>query len=273
MTADTTTGKYTPAWRRKDHWQEGDTALVVTFRGDHDTTEDTVTVRLHAGQAILPYAGGIRPQTFISDYPATGWAVLHPRSCPSCAALLNGTRLYRDTHGGYWGHWSPEAHARSETLEDCISWTEDRVGLTSGTFTAEADVPDWLREVTAGLLRHSQSPTLAVARVFDEIDWPTLLERNPGNPVVAIGPYGQGPDNLTWPMVVNAYRIPRAAGKPAVLDLDIEVMDQPELALLPSILWCPDLNTALDHELITRVNAALDGQTRYDAAYGHWMWC
>ena len=167
--------------------------------------------------------------------------------------------------------WPAEARAQYNELRQQICWNSDGPRPT-GTFTDEANVPEWFRDVTAGLLRPPEAPTLQVARIWDPVDWPTLLANNPRRPAVSIGADGYGPTDLTWQMVADAYHILDDAGKTPSLDIDIEINAASELALAPTVLYCDALNPDLDRDLIARVDDSLDGQTSYNSDDGGWMW-
>lgn len=197
-------------WLDVDHWKPGDDAVVVFFSGV-DETEELVTIASAADQSLIEGRNTDAPTIWIDTYAR----VRHVHSCAPCLAWLNGARLYGNVMGGYWSQWSSAARLTHNALRKEIEW--DLVDRhLAGTFTKDADVPDWLREATAGHLLPPESPSLSVARIWDPINWPTLLEKHPGELPVLVEP-GWVQPHITWNLIVDVYRMIETAS----LDLSV----------------------------------------------------
>lgn len=244
-------------WLDVDHWKPGEDAVVVFFNGV-DETEELVTIASPADQSLIEGRNTDTPTIWIDGYAR----VRHVHSCAPCLAWLNGARLYGKVRGGYWSQWSPAARLTHNALGKEIEW--DLVDRhLAGTFTKDADVPDWLREATAGHLLRPESPSLSVARIWDPIAWPTLLEQHPGElPVLVDGGWTQ--PQITWDLIVDVYRMVETAGFDVCLDVDLEV-DVGGPQLLPQSI-CID---AHNPEIEERISAAL-GIEQY-ATEGFWL--
>ncbi|ATY17111.1 hypothetical protein CU254_41785 (plasmid) [Amycolatopsis sp. AA4] len=118
----------------------------------------------------------------------------------------------------YWSQWSPAAHARHERIMDRMKrathWPP-RYRLAD-----DAPVPKWLREATDGLLCPPEAPTLQFARVWDRVDWPTLVAEH-GDDLVVAGTVGAGGPH--WAGVLRAWQVLEDAGHAPELDVDLSV--------------------------------------------------
>ncbi|MET3959808.1 hypothetical protein ABIE52_006743 [Rhodococcus sp. OAS809] len=245
-------------WLDVNHWASGEDAVWVSFNGV-DELEALVKIASPADQSIFEGRNTDTPTTWIDGYAH----VRHVHSCAPCLAWLNGARLYGKVMGGYWSQWSSAARLTRSALGNEILWHREG-NHAAGTFTEDADIPDWLREVTAGHLLLPESPSLSVARIWDPIDWPTLLEQHPGElPVLVDGGWTQ--PQITWDLIVDVYRMVEATGLGVCLDVDLEV-DVGGPQLLPQAI-CSDVRN--HPEIEESISAAL-GIKQYGTE-GFWL--
>lgn len=174
----------------------------------------------------------------------------------------------------YWSQWSNEDRELWGQIKRQIEWSVNSGSPQSGTFTEMAPgVPEWLRTATAGILRRPESPKLQLARVWDPLDWPTLLEEHPEE----LHPCLPGPRSLRWNGIAHAYRLLQIAGYQPYLDVDLDV-GAGKLWLTPTELRCRLINPSIHSDLSVAVTAALGGEILYqpklhgfDDAHG-WEW-
>jgi hypothetical protein len=139
----------------------------------------------------------------------------------------------------------------------------DRCSHTAGHHSLVGDVPEWLRILTAGKLRNSDLPELAIARCWDgDIDWPAEIADHGSDLRLLGASCDHGP---TWPGVCTALEALRAAGHEPWLDVDLVVDHDGELGFLwggVGILGIPSGDTLLS------VNAALErAEVHWPASY------
>ncbi|WP_067722884.1 hypothetical protein [Nocardia yamanashiensis] len=244
-------------WDRGGHFQPGDSVTLISF---YATGYSDLPCTVVSDGLVLIRGSVHQNPVRVHPWPQH---VRHSDGCPPCQAYTTGVRLLGARgETDFLAQWSPAAHTRFDALTDAID---------DGTFTTGADVPDWLRTATAGLLMFPEAGGLQLARVYDPVDWPTLLDQHPGEVTVGIGDTGYGPAELTWDMVVAAYRALETAGYTPCLDVDLALDYDATLQIQPTILYCDCDDTALR----ARVSTLLGGiEYLADADwYGGWAWC
>lgn len=162
----------------------------------------------------------------------------------------------------YWSRWSDTAYTKFDALRAAISWNENE----EGTFTADADVPDWLREATAGQLVPSGFPSLSLAMVWDPVDWPTLIEAHPGD----LRLLGEGVNStyVPWEVISTAYRAIESAGRTPSLHVLLEIDFDGALSLEPGSLKYKGDDD--DPALIMQVDAIFAPNVSFRR--GMWQW-
>ncbi|MCZ4562165.1 hypothetical protein O4160_15090 [Rhodococcus sp. IEGM 1401] len=216
-----------------DHWRVGNHAVwlvsgLVPVLGAAPFQEITGTVA-----PTVPRFGNWVSRAALPGQPdgePTGaWSVdvFHTDPhCLPCARALQDTRAeLTESCDRYWAQWSPRAHRRFTELRSHIDWTSID-GDERGTFTADADVPDWLREATAGALigraDAAVASSLLLAWANAPIPWPRLLAAHPGEVAVPSGD-AAARRQATWPEIAEAFETIEAAGRTAYLDVALEV--------------------------------------------------
>lgn len=216
-------------WCSDGHWKAGDKAWWIYAAADG--------LSRTAVEIVDPAEGTIRdPHVIYNDgvfRASDKFEHIRHRdeSCIPCAASMLALLAAGEQDATlYWNQWSPASHLTFMGLRENIRWHQ---GITRplGTFTAQAAVPDWLREATAARLRIPESPSLSIARICDPIDWPTLLEQHPGDLPVLVGGEWTEP-HITWELLVDVFRMIETVDPTAYLDADLEV-DDGSVQLLP----------------------------------------
>ena len=238
----------TEAWESGDHWNIGDRAVWVAQTG-HRLIEFEVTIASPDNGTVLSgsLSGGSDREPF--ELPGRFGNVRHTgseqRYCLPCARSLHElrtqTRRWTDLH---WGGWSPRAHRKHALLQASIEW-QRVIGGFRGTFTRAADVPDWLRQVTAGALIRSYSDSLRVARIEEPIDWPTMLTEHPGDLRIVVDK-SLDTDGDLWSRITKAHNAIGDSGMAAHLTVDLEVTADGELVLNPYAVGSAELDTTTD---------------------------
>lgn len=242
-------------WLNDDHWKVGDEVFWIL---DSVHRIETMMVDI-----VSPAEGTVRdPQVSDEDevFEVAGKFenIRHRgQSCAPCAASLRDVELAAEAaRVEFWkDRPSVAAFIRFSQLDDQILWTETEDG-TEGAFVPEADVPAWFSEVTAGHLVLPFSPELCLARVWEPIDWPTLLAEHPGELSVLLGS-GRTQEHLSWDALVAAFRLIEASGKTAYVDVDIEIAGDGALALVPGAIG--SFGFGEHPELVAEVTAVLGG--------------
>ncbi|MBP1054303.1 hypothetical protein J6397_29585 [Rhodococcus qingshengii] len=241
-------------WRSNDHWKAGDKAWWISLTGD-GVSRTMVDI-------VDPAEGTVRdPRVTYNDgvfrLADRFESVRHREdSCTSCTdSVLELLAAGQDQETAYWGRWSPAAHDRFDALMETIQWRQAD-NFTLGTFTSAADVPAWFREATAGHLISADFPSLCLGRVWEPIDWPTLIAEHPGDLSVLVSD-GWTREHLTWEMLVAAFRMIDAAGLTACFDATVEIDMDGALALLPAGIGSNGIGEHPD--LVAGVTAALGG--------------
>lgn len=233
MTTSTTPGSVSDPRLHSDHWRVGDCAVWLVFDlvpvlGAAPFQEITGTVA-----PTVPRHGNwvsrSTPTGQPDGAPNGAWSlyVFHTDPhCLPCARALHETRTeLTESCDRYWAQWSPRAHRRFTELRSHIDWTSID-GEPRGTFTADADVPDWLREATAGALigraDAAVASSLLLAWANAPIPWPKLLAAHPGEVAVPTGDAAARRQG-EWPEISEAFETIEAAGLTAYLDVGLEV--------------------------------------------------
>ncbi|MGB3352645.1 MAG: hypothetical protein WBB00_07710 [Mycobacterium sp.] len=228
------------------HWSVGDPAVwlvcdLVPVLGAAPFQEITGTV----APTVPRFGNWVSRATLPGEpggAPTGAWSVdvFHTDPhCLPCARALQETRTeLTESCERYWAKWSPRAHRRFTELRSHVDWTSID-GDERGRFTADADVPDWLREATAGALTGRNSAELAasllLARTNAPIPWPSLLAAYPGEVALPTGD-AAARRQATWPEIAEAFETIESAGLTAYLDVGLEVDQDGGLLLEPDAI-------------------------------------
>lgn len=252
-------------WLNDAHWKAGDKAWWIFLTGDGvhrsmveivDPAEGTVfDPRISHNDGVVRVTGKFERVRHRED------------SCAACAtSVLELLAAGQDAETRYWGRWSPAAHERFDALKEAIQWQWVHANHGIGTFTSDADLPDWFREATAGHLLLPESPSLCLGRVWEPINWPTLIAEHPGDLSVLVST-GWTQEHLTWDILVAAFRMIEAAGLTAFFDTNLEIDMDGALALLPCGIGAAGIG---EHpELVAAITAVLGG-IELDS-HGFWL--
>ncbi|KAA0922051.1 hypothetical protein [Rhodococcus sp. ANT_H53B] len=237
-----------------DHWRVGDPAVwlvcdLVPVLGAAPFQEITGTV----APTVPRHGNWVSRSTLPGEpdgAPTGAWSVdvFHTDPhCQPCARALQDTRTeLTESCERYWAQWSPRAHRRFTELRSHIDWTSID-GVPRGTFTADADVPDWLREATAGALigraDTAVASSLLLAWANAPIPWPSLLAAHPGEVAVPTGD-AAARRQATWPEIAEASETIEAAGRTAYLDVCLEIDQDGGLLLEPNAVGIHGLDTS-----------------------------
>lgn len=243
-------------WLDESHWSSGDAAVIAN--ASHEQPIVIVSPHGPTGRFVK----GTRVDAAAYELSAYSPQLRHTDvRCSACAESLRGLRERRDAE--YVGQWSAQARARSSELRAQIDWPP-RTGCLSygGTFTGRADVPPWLREVTAGMLVTPDRGELCVARIQQEtIDWATLLAAHPGDLELVVNE-GNPELNLTWELLVSVFEAINDAGLAAYFDVDLVVTNDGRLGVWPMMVGSHDLE-------VFDLTPDSDGNTYYRYAGDH----
>lgn len=247
-------------WERPGHFQPQDSVTSITL---YDTGHSEMACTVVSDGLVLIRGSVHQTPVRIEPWPAQ---IRHTQDCAACEADIADIRLTgARNESAYLSQWSEQAHERFAAFDETIEIGRDDTGES---FAGHADVPDWLRTATAGLLQPPEAGAFQIARVWDRIDWPTLIAQHPGEVTIGIGSTGYGPAELTWEMVVTAFRALEQAGFAPALDVDLVVDVDATLMLQPSVLYCAGTDTGLQ----ARVSELLGG-IGYDDFHPGWSWC
>ncbi|MFG1796441.1 hypothetical protein [Nocardia sp. NPDC049149] len=252
----------TTPWLEPGHFQPRDQAVRITLTA-RGCTESPIEVLDPTARSVRTEGG----ETMVSD----GFgAVRHRSDCPPCAADIYRIRIEGGRiDGRYAGRWSDEAIARCQHLACRIGWARGDHGWR-GTFLDGTEVPDWLRDTTAQLLRAPAGFGLEVAQILDPLDWPTLLEHHPDDlDLVLDAERDEGPFLLDWEPTVDAFHVLAAAGHSPFFAASIGIGVTTQLQLRITALLCHIY--PIDTVITNRVSTVLGG-IDYDDRLPGWSW-
>lgn len=246
-------------WLDESHWFSGDAAVIAN--ASHEQPIVIVSPHGPTGRFVK----GTSVHAIAYELAAYSAELRHTDArCAACAQSLRELRERRRTRDAeHFGQWSAHAHARYRALRAQIDWPPPE-GCRSygGTFTEQADVPPWLREVTAGALGSPDRGEMVVARIQQEtIDWPTLLASHPGDLVLVVNE-GNPELNLTWELLVAVFEAINAAGLAAYFDIDVVVTTDGRLGVWPMMVGSHDF-------VVFDSTPDSDGRTYYRYAGDH----
>lgn len=192
-----------PAWERQGHFTDGE--LVVTH--GRDTVPSTV-VWVREGKVGLAYRG--EPLAWIE---AAG--VRHAHSCTPCQQdLAAQRRVQAEEDAAYWAQWPAEALAAYDQVMGEM-WTNPD---STRSFGADTPVAAWMRAEFDGNMYRSESPSLALGRIWRPLDWPRICREHPD---FALEPVWQ--ETGSTEALLTAYELLHGRGLEPYLDVDLEL--------------------------------------------------
>ena len=230
-------------WQQPGHFQEGDAVLF----GEGDSWFPlTATADDVANQSVLP-----------------GKAARYRHAAAGCDACRTDVLSQR---ADSQRQRRAEYESYTAGCRDLAALFMDSLLLVQRGTCCEPDhyvvkqasaLPQWLKGALAGVcLRASECGWPGLARTWDPVDWPTLIQDHPDllRPLVK-------EEKASWPAICRAYRLLQQRGYPTQLDVDILIDDaEPRLLIWPTMLYAEGLRPETDQDTVDVVSATLNPQ-------------
>ncbi|MFI7352115.1 hypothetical protein ACIBSR_38415 [Streptomyces sp. NPDC049936] len=209
-----------PAWEQDGHFQVGDTvqmppadpfpAKVVWVEGDRVgiVTNPANGAQANASREQLRHVTGCEP-------------------CTTDAAVQDAAEEQRES--AYWEQWPADHRELHDTVMEDMQLTAGSVpnlsvcghpsNHTRYKFGPNTPVREWMRTEFDGHMVASESPSLALGRIWDPIDWLRIEREHDEDGLTITVPW----EGMTWPTVRSAYALAREAGLDVALDVDLEM--------------------------------------------------
>jgi hypothetical protein len=243
-----------PVWERDGHFQVGDLVHMPPER----YREKVEWVEGDRVGVLSNPANGSRGNAFRSQ-------IRHLHDCEPCMADAAAQAVAEEEReNAYWKRW-PADHRE---LHDAVM--ED-MQLTAGSdpslsacghpsnhtrykFGPNTPVREWMRTEFDGHLVASESPSLALGRIWDPVDW-LRIEREHADDGLTITVPWKG---MTWPTVRSAYALARNAGLDVILDVDLEMdpLDDHTIGVEAIPCWMV-VEGIVPHEVEEQINSIL----------------
>ncbi|MDH6710754.1 hypothetical protein P3T27_007505 [Kitasatospora sp. MAA19] len=196
-----------PAWERRGHFRKGQ--QVLTHRGA-PVTETVVWVK--DGKVGMSHNGLMTVWTEAAE-------VRHAHGCRPCLDDLNAQlTTHAEEQHTYWNQWPRDARDAHEKAMDDMVHGSDR----THSFGPNTRIPAWMRAEFDGRMHPSTSPSLALGRLWDPLDWPRICREHPD---FVLEPAWQ--DDLNTDALVAAYQLLRDRRFDPYLDVDLEMELRP----------------------------------------------
>jgi hypothetical protein len=199
-----------PPWERRGHFRTGDQVLT------HPCEPIAETVAwIKNGQVGLTH----NAQTTALTVWTEASQVRHVHGCPPCQDDLAAQRIAWDKEQtAYWNQWPKGARdVYDQAMDEMIHHQDHTL-----SFGLDTPVAAWMRAEFDGRMHPSESPSLALGRIWATLDWPRICREHPD---FVLEPVWL--DNRDTAALLTAYQLLRSRGFDPYLDVDLEMELQP----------------------------------------------
>lgn len=199
-----------PVWKQDGHFQVGD--QVQSPPGDFFPTTVTWIDGDRVGTRRRKNDRG--DQAFLAQ-------LRHASGCEPCmtdAAAQDAAEV--GNWLSYWEKWPADDRALYDAIQEDMERT---AGGERWRFGPAAPVYEWMRTEFDGHMVYSDSPSLALGRIWDPIDWLRIEREHAGSGLTICNPWGEEDGSLPWPEIRRAYALAVEAGLTVSLDVDLEM--------------------------------------------------
>lgn len=209
-----------PEWEQDDHFQVGD---IVQLPPGDDFRAEVVWVEGDRVGILTNPANGTQAN-------ASRDQVRHVTGCGPCTAdAVAQDAAEEERESAYWDQWPADERELYDTVMANMQLTAGSTPnlsacghASNGTrykFGPGSPVREWMRTEFDGHMVASDSPSLALGRIWDPVDWLHIETEHADDGLTITVPW-QG---TTWPAVRSAYALAREAGLDVALDVDLEM--------------------------------------------------
>lgn len=202
-----------PVWEQDGHFRVGDLVHMPPER----YREKVEWVQGDRVGVLTNPANGSRSNASRSQ-------IRHLHDCEPCMAdAAAQAAAEEERENAYWERWPADHRELHEKVMEDMQLTAGSVpGLsTCGRYKFGPNTPvrEWMRTEFDGHLVASESPSLALGRIWDPIDWLRIEREHDDDGLTVTVPW----EGMTWPTVRSAYAVARDTGLDVALDVDLEM--------------------------------------------------